>query len=110
MPAVPVEGVDKFDLLSVDCGKTGVQVHDASEYGDRHAGCDDCCRSSPKPYDQKRRQRGFRQAVQYHQIGLQYFGKPPAAPEEDGNQDTGDSHKQETYNRLIQCDADMQED
>lgn len=110
MPAVSVECVDEFDLLFVNRGKTGVQVHDASEHGNRHTGYDDCCRGGPQPYDQKRRQRGFRQAVQYHQIGLQYFGKPPAAPEEDGNQDTGDCHKQETYDRLIQCDADMQED
>ena len=110
VPAIPVECIDEFDLFFVNRGKTGVQVHDAPEYGDGHTGYDDCCRGSTKPYDQKRRQCGFRQTVQYYQIGFQYFGKPAAAPEQNRDQDTGECYKQETYDRLIQCNADMQED
>ena len=105
-----MEGVDQFDLLFIDRGKTGVQVHDAPEDGDRHTGDDDRRRSGAQPYDQKRRQRGFRQAVQHYQIGLQYLGEPPAAPEQDGGQDAAESHEQEAYDRLIQRDADVQED
>ena len=110
MPAIPVKGVDQFYLFFVHCGKTGVQVHDAPEHGDGHAGHDDRRRGGSKPYNEKRRQCGFGKAVQHDQIGLEYLGESPATPEQDGDQDTGKGYEQETHDCLIQCDADVQED
>ena len=110
MPAVSVERIYEFDLFLINRCEACVQVHDAPEHGDGHAGYDDRCRGSAKPYDEKRRQCGFGKAVQHDQIGLEYLGESPAAPELDGDQDTGKGYEQETYDRLIQCDADVQED
>ena len=56
MPSAAVERVYEFDFLPVNGGKTGVQIHNASEHGHRHAGHDDRDGSRPEPHDEKRRE------------------------------------------------------
>ena len=110
MPPRPVQGIDQLDLFPVDSGEAGVQVHDTAEYRHGHAGDDDGRGGGAQPYDKKRCEGGFRQAVQDDQIGLQYLGELPAAPEKDSDKDAEQCDEQEADNGFIQCDADMQED
>ena len=105
-----MERIYELDFFLINRCEACVQVHDAPEHGDGHTSHDDRCRSSPQPYDEKRCQGRFRQAVQHDQIGLEYLGESPATPEQDGDQDTGKGYEQETHDCLIQCDADVQED
>ena len=106
----PMQGIDQLDLFTVNSGEAGVQVHDTAEYRHGHACHNDGRGGGAQPYDKKRRESGFRQAVQNHQIGFEYLRKFPAIPEKDGDEDTEQCDEQEADNGFIQCDADMQED
>ena len=110
MPPVSVQGIDQFDLLLVYGGEAGIQVHDAPEYGDGHAGHDDGSGGCAQPYDQQRRQCGFWQTVEHDEIGLQDFRQPAAAPEQDGRKHAEHGDQQEACDCLVECNADVQED
>ena len=110
MPACSVQGVDQFDLFLIYGGKAGIQVHDAAEDRHRHACCDDRRRGGAEPHDEQRRKCGFRQAVQDDEVGFQYLGQFPAAPQKDSDENTAQRYQKKTDDRLIQRNSDMQED
>ena len=79
IPPGSAQGIDQFDLILVQGGKTSVKSEDGTEERYRHSGHDDGIHVISQPYDEKRGQGGFREAVEHHEEWLQYFRQ--AAPE-----------------------------
>lgn len=97
--AVAPEGVDQGDFLRVYGGEAGVQVQNAAEDGNRHSGYNDSGFICAEPYNKEWGKRRFRQAVQYHEVGVQYLGEPLREPQENSHQNT----EYNDQNKTDQC-------
>lgn len=87
IPFPAAQGINEFGFLRVHFQKAGVDGENASEYGHGHTCHDDSPHIGSQPYDEKRGQSRFRQAVQDYQIRLQDAGEGSAHPQQDRGQD-----------------------
>ena len=75
-----LQGVDQLALVRIGFRKSGVQVQDGPEQRHGDAGYDNGFDVRAQPYNEKRSQGGFGQAVQNDQIRLQDFGNSASVP------------------------------
>lgn len=73
VPPAAAQCMDQSDLLRVHLLESRIETDDGAEYRHGHAGYNDGAGAGAQPYDEQRRQGRFRQAVEHHQIGLQYL-------------------------------------
>ena len=109
VPPCAPQSVDQRDLLIVHLLEARVEADDGAEDRHGHAGHDDGPGAGAQPDDEKRRQGRFRQAVEHHQVGLQYLGQLPGVPQQRGHQEAERDHQQEAQHRLQQRHADVGE-
>src|SRR5699024_587615 len=80
------------------------------ENGHGHSGHNNRFLVRSKPYDKKRGQGGFWQAVQYYQVGVHNFRKPGPHPEKYRKKHTQKSYQKKTGQGFVKSYAQVQKD
>lgn len=105
----PSQSIDQLDGIRIHFLETAVQVDDGTEDRHRHSGNDNGAHIGAQPDDQKRCHCRFRQAVQHDEIWLHNGGKTGTEPQDHGDSDPKQDHKEKADECLGEGDPDMSE-
>ncbi len=99
--------IDQCHLLFIHLMKSCIEADNTAKEGYGNAGYDDSTHACAQPDNKERRQSGFGQAVENHQIGLHDFRQAFGIPQESGGKQADDNDQEKAGKGFEQGDADV---
>ncbi len=103
------QSVYQSDFFRIYLLEAGIKADDGAEDSHGYACNDNGFGSGAEPYDEQRRQCGFGQAVQYHQVGFQNLRQLSGIPQKCGHQKAEKQYQQKAEKCLKKGDTDVGE-